>query len=160
MNYETIREFVSLLVESKKIDWKSLNSMLTNVLFDFDADSYAVAKQVVEKLRDAGYKHVGEGRNRSAFLSPSGKNVVKVPLSTEGFEDNEREARYWKKQDAQFETTDKIELARCRLFGVFLVMEFVDDNVTIDEKPGWANYIDCEQIGKNRKGRIVAYDYA
>ncbi len=72
--------------------------------------------------------------------------------------ENENEAEryksgYWLKQHL---------LAKCKLIYVggipVLVMEFVKQ-IPYKEMPDWADFIDCGQVGYNRRGNIVAYDY-
>lgn len=165
---EPFREVLSL---NEGVNWRQLNDKLSNVIFDLNIDQSMIARNegwdVSEVLRNAGFKEVGEGRNRIAFLSPTGLNVIKVPLSNYGVNDNESEYRYWKKRKTPEKSSrgyvdDTLEtpLARCRMMGIFLVMEFVDDDVPPEKHPQWSIYVDCGQIGVNRKGRVVAYDYA
>lgn len=100
-------------------------------------------------------KLLGEGRNRSVYLLPSGKYVLKVPKNEDGNRDNSLEAiRYRNRQDWQ-------NLARCKMVpGTFLlVMEYVDVNIPSEEKPDWTKYVDGGQVGYTLKGKIVAYDY-
>jgi hypothetical protein len=92
---------------------------------------------------------VGAGRHRAVFQR--GRVVVKVPLSQAGIQDNQLEARRWRERAHP-------HLARCRLAGPLLVMERV--STRSQNPPEWADTIDCSQVGLNRKGRWVAYDYA
>lgn len=183
MNSETSPELFDILehcraiLSEARVDWKKLNEKLSSVIFDPEIDQSTIARDFVfdiaEYLKRSGFKEVGEGRHRIAFLSPTGLNVIKVPLNQEGLNDNERESRYWKKyvksarvrlkaRDGKLDVNDenKICLARCRIMGIFLVMEFVDNNVPAQKHPEWSKYIDCGQVGVNRKGDVVAYDYA
>jgi hypothetical protein len=108
---------------------------------------------------------LGQGRHRKTYLSPSGKFVVKIPhgewCGDDGLDGqlaNIREAEIFKKtkgKDGEF------RYARCRLMANgWLVMEKIDNNYRWGEMPSWVLSIDCAQVGKNRKGDWVAYDYA
>lgn len=103
---------------------------------------------------------VGEGRNRIAYLSPSGKTVLKVPKNEAGRIDNLVEhLRYtnYRKNGIY---------APCRFLpGTdILVMEFVSQinwyDIPDNEWPDWLHNIDCAQAGINKSGRILAFDYA
>jgi len=109
--------------------------------------------------KSKAWKFIGEGNDRKVYQLPSG-NVIKIPIPhTNGEFVNCREDYLWKNRinyDEQF--------ARCRLIpGTFLlVMEFVKTfSCSSDYKnlPNWCSYIDCSQVGLNKKGKLVAYDY-
>lgn len=105
-------------------------------------------------------EYIGEGRHRKVYRHK--QFVIKLP--------NEK-ARDWGENANWYEyqtflkhrckpDINGIEYARCRLMkNGWLVMEFLDVDV-FDDRPKWADYIDCQQVGRNSKGRIVAYDYA
>lgn len=99
-----------------------------------------------------GERWLGHGRHRAAFLS-NGGNVIKVPMCGNGVSDNAFEA-------AEFKRNPKYK-ARCRRAGLLLVMEFVKQHSCLAyDLPKWTHYIDCQQVGYNSKGTLVAYDYA
>lgn len=101
---------------------------------------------------------IGEGRNRSVFLLPSGKYVLKVPKNFDGELDNWREARRFKVR----KENNYLPLARCKMVpnSHLLVMEFVNTKyIDPDERPRWTDFIDCAQVGYTGKGILVAYDY-
>jgi hypothetical protein len=115
-------------------------------------------------LKATGWKYIGLGRHREVWHR--GNYVLKIPLSLKGLEDNWRERHTWKiYQNIDFE----IKYAACRLYGNFLlIMEYAqfvgplsDDSGFISFKTGpeWMYRIDCCQVGYNRHGQIVAYDY-
>jgi hypothetical protein len=172
-----------MVLAEARVDWKKLNDELSTSIFDFKNrpkgyHELEVANEIIESLKSTGFVEVGRGRHRCALKSPTGLNVIKIPLSDAGLLDNEREARYWKEKIRPLhkkdqvrlsarlgKTVDKnaeneIQLARCRMMGVFLVMEFVNNDMPGVKVPDWADYIDCGQVGMNRKKKIVAYDYA
>jgi len=122
-------------------------------------------------LTSKGYEFLGCGRSRKVFLSPNGQWVVKIPIGPYGMEDNLREYQLWKLSHYQ--------RARCRIVSrICLVMEFVDHQLMLDrfnvtgenaheiyiqsmlKLPRWVILLDCFQAGYNRKGQLVAYDYA
>lgn len=112
------------------------------------------------KTKPREYKFLGEGRTRAAFLTPSGDYVIKVPIDEMGFVDNFREYRMWQQFNKWI---PKEYLARCKLHldSGILVMEVVNPTyVPMDGRPAWVDSIDCGQVGYNRKGKLVAYDYA
>lgn len=44
--------------------------------------------------------------------------------------------------------------------GLILVMELIDTKfLKPEEQPEWVDFVDCAQVGFNRKGKLVAYDY-
>lgn len=92
------------------------------------------------------------------YLSRSGKHVIKVPICYRGQYANEQEARDYR--DGSF--LGRSRLARCReakLDGQWvLVMERVEPANGV--LPEWTDFVDCRQVGYNRKGNLVAYDWA
>ena len=104
-------------------------------------------------------KHLGTGRNRAVYLLPSGKNVIKIPMNGDGIHDNlAEEYRY------RVQRTSWYPLARCRLLpgSHNLIMEYVkfpDSYCGLRESNSWIDSVDCCQIGYNRVGKLVAYDY-
>ena len=114
------------------------------------------------------WEFLGCGRHRHAWRLPSG-NVIKIPKGGGGEYANEREARAWSlrhNREAVEPLMRTFEFARCRLIPdtSILVMEYVDpyENSSIDYAalPLWAKQVDCQQVGHNRQGRLVAYDFA
>ena len=106
----------------------------------------------VTRLIKAGYLYLGSGRRRMGFLSRNRQWVVKVPLSDDGVADNAWEDRSYRLTDMPY--------ARCRILDNHcLIMEAVDVEVNPRNLPRWAFSIDCLQVGYNRKGKLVAYDY-
>jgi|SRR5579859_2584968 len=111
------------------------------------------------------YEYLGSGRHRSVWRH--GNYVIKVPMCEKGIYDNFHERYVWLNRNANRFSWAKY--ARCRLIGVILIMEYArypgplsDSNgfIPFDKVPDWASYIDCQQVGYNRRGEIVAYDYA
>src|ERR1035437_377818 len=99
---------------------------------------------------------VGVGGKRAAF--GNSRTVFKIPINPQGFHDNAWEYRNYKNRTAK-----SFPMARCRIIDIkdipILVMEHIAP-IPYDESPKWADWVDCRQVGKNRKGKIVAFDYA
>ncbi len=115
--------------------------------------------------KDERYILLGQGRNRIVYRKRSSNYVIKIPISEYGAADNCHERRLFIQRN---ESNTKIRYARCRLLGIILVMQYArcvgelsesDGFIPYKNCPKWADYIDCAQIGYNRFGQIVAYDY-
>ena len=102
------------------------------------------------------FEWIGCGRNRTVFRH--GNWVIKVPLNDYGFADNDHEHRIFRKYGVE-PNPDKVRYARCRMIGQLLVMEHVDETSQRDALPEWASYIGGNQVGLNRSGKWVAFDY-
>lgn len=101
-------------------------------------------------------RFLGVGRSRAVFLMPSGRWVLKVPISDEGYWHNQLEATKSKTDDWLY----KWQKAKAKILkSGLLVMEYVT-HVPVGQQPDWASYVDCGQVGLTHDGRIVAYDYA
>ncbi len=98
---------------------------------------------------------LGEGSQRRVY---GHKNfVIKIPLDWDGLNSNDREARVYKSTNDGW--SRGIKRARCRLHpSGLLIMEYVAP-AHRKSLPEWACYVDCQQVGYNRKGQLVAYDY-
>lgn len=113
-----------------------------------------------------GFEYLGTGRSRAAYRR--GRWVYKVPLNERGDFDNYREAQIYAKTHGrgafklaeQLRSSDNGEYARCRVLkNGWLVMEYAEP-VPSKLAPKWADFIDCQQVGTNHRGVVVAYDYA
>lgn len=106
---------------------------------------------------------IGEGRHRAVFLSRSGKYVIKLPTTLSGSYANMEEGTFtnyigW-----------KLPVAKCRLTWIndvpVLLMEHLDTQSAVRlaamqrEENSWHEFIDCSQVGLNRKMELVAYDW-
>ena len=95
------------------------------------------------------------GRNRAVYISVN--FVIKVPTCVNGMFDNTVEASKRRKKDWE-------EYAQSKIITIndmpVLLMERLDIQ-PIDHKklPDWAWYIDCFQVGFDKKGVLKAYDY-
>lgn len=111
-------------------------------------------------LKLNGYKFIGCGRQRAVFRR---KNfVIKIPMCEDGLHSNSREAFTYKKS-LKKPCPNGTRYARCKLLANgWLVMQYVKDYYRCNPRPehnGWIDYIDCQQVGLNIGGRLVAYDY-
>lgn len=106
-------------------------------------------------LEDNGFKCLGCGQTRMCFLTPSGKNVVKIPLDCYGMSGNNKEELRYKTKFKDY------PVARCRYIkGTFiLIMEYLTPPPIGFNYPDWADYVDCQQVGFTNKGKLVAYDF-
>lgn len=129
-------------------------------------------KKLYKLLATGKLRYLGQGRHRVTFLSPSGKAVIKFPLSHDGIEANwsERFVYTGKSKPLVLRNNTKginrNKLAGCRMLGPnLLIMTKVKiDTITegwLDNKaPKWVQYIDCGQVGYHpRTGKLVAFDY-
>jgi len=163
-------------VSNDKFTWDVFNNELSKMLFSSDGysfDSKEIAEYSKHRLISRGFEFIGYGRNRIAFLSQSKKNIIKIPITQGGVADNTHEHISWSKFRKKL-----VPIARCRLLknSVILVMELItrpyhpyDPNVLdnqrnknfddlIKQNP-WIDFVDCGQVGLNRKGQLVAYDF-
>lgn len=126
---------------------------------DLRADCELSPEQLIARLArqiiDLYAQRHGEpacGRHRAVFFD--GDVVWKVPRNWQGMDANQREAR-WRSAE--------IPLARCELHyempsGIaVLKMERVEP-VGGADLPDWTLAVDCQQVGRTRDGRLVAYD--
>lgn len=104
------------------------------------------------------------GRNRCTFLFNN--FVVKLPMNTNGISDND-----WEGSVSNGDNQDPwhVRYARTRLIYIedipVVFMERVNDAsyeaiaCKMGEVPIWVDSVDCGQVGFNRRGKLVAYDY-
>lgn len=105
----------------------------------------------------AGAPLLDFGRNRAVY--DRGRYVLKVPRNEEGEVDNSWEADY-SRSFKNRPDINGIHYARCRLLANgWLLMEKVGPLPKGSKAPQWADYVDCQQVGVARDGRIVAFDY-
>lgn len=117
-----------------------------------------------QRYFDKKPEEISIGRNRCTFIFRT--YVVKLPRSYSGLSDNDWESSISNIDELD---TDEIQYARTRLAQVgdipVLFMERVEyaDWDTLrymyGNSPAWVNCVDCGQVGFNRAGRLVAFDY-
>lgn len=136
------------LVMNHSVD---ISIILDNI--NFDDNNNVVVKNIIEVFYNK-YEFLGIGRNRAVFKL-SANNVIKVPINDYGVCDNSYEA--FNKKDVEY------GIPRSKAFvlsGIaLLIMEYIQ-HVQLDNPPDWSDYIDCRQIGYNKKGQLLAYDLA
>ncbi len=124
---------------------------------------------ITELLNEKGLRYVDSGSTRDTYMSKSGLFVVKVPRDPVFQDDNYNEAITYKNTGG-IGWDDETRYAKCRLFtfhGVKLVIMETVEVIRHPEwyeapldLPEWINYLDNKQVGYDRQGRLVAYDYA
>ena len=104
------------------------------------------------------FKELGKGRHRICFTSTTRQFVFKVPSCLAGIAANDWEGSIFSE-----------EYARHKLFYIdgipIVIMEKVrilegDELKNAYQNYDWVSSIDGGQVGMNRKGEIVAYDFA
>jgi hypothetical protein len=103
---------------------------------------------------------IGETKNRMVFANK--RNVFKLPMNVYGWSDNAMECykfkQAWRLQDK------KCNLARCRIIDItevpILIMQRLYPIPEDMKLPDWVDFIDSQQVGLSRDGRILAFDYA
>jgi len=114
-------------------------------------------------------KRVGEGRHRHVY-GVNGHYVVKVPADAAYRNINTAEWNIFRRrQRAGSKWSLPAEPAKCCMVKIagtkLLVMERLSSVCTPDNKrkprdwPKWVYRIDCCQCGKDRDGKVVAFDY-
>jgi len=129
---------------------------ISDLMKNWDGDDLAVKNDIERILTQLQLKYpiVGIGRNRVVFRDKDW--IFKVPCNTNGILDNENESSVF----SFYRKNHLIKYARCKMCGPYvLVMEYVDIDISLDEMPDWSMSIDCQQVGRDRQGHIVAYDF-
>lgn len=108
------------------------------------------------------------GRNRNVFKMPGGY-VVKIPSCMDGIQDNDWEGSLSNSEEGTGFDTGYIQYARTRMCYYknipIVFMEYVEYLPTfkIEERygsePDWCWSVDSGQVGSNKYGRLVAFDY-
>jgi len=115
----------------------------------------------IQEEYDRKYVKLGTGRNRSVYDMGNGW-VVKVPINAFGLEDNLAESKIYTdtKEDPDGYL---VKYAECSHFNYkdlpIVRMEKVKPVICKTGLPEWTDYVDCGQVGYNKKGELVAYDY-
>lgn len=94
------------------------------------------------------------GRNRTVFRSKCGEWVYKLPHNASGEMDNEYEAHLW---EVECEYSPECYLDEVEGVTV-LKMEYVTPVSNCKGLPDWVNWVDCQQVGYTREGKLVAFD--
>lgn len=110
-------------------------------------------KKVINKFSTAHGEPIGRGRTRLVFDRGDGY-VLKVPLNWEGITDSYNESEW---------SSEYIPVAKCHIEELGEVPVLVMEKVSIvqrdfKELPDWTMSVDCQQVGLNSKGQLVAFD--
>lgn len=142
--------------------------------FDFELNNFAWIEDGLEEIMVPLHKHFAKraigftsGRNRNVFIMPRGY-VVKLPRCCDGIGDNDWEGSISNSLES-IGDDDYVQYPKTRLIYYkeipILFMEKVKP-ITPKEtveifgyEPDWVNSVDCGQVGVNKHGRLVAYDY-
>lgn len=100
------------------------------------------------------------GGSKLAFIDPDG-DVIKVPHDSDSESMLEREVKTYQRYISGY--PDAIPIARCfleRYRGIYIQrMELVTrHDISPRDYPDWVWEVDCEQVGYNRAGELVAFD--
>lgn len=132
-------------------------------------EAWSGFQRTLEKL-DARYApraiEILEGRNRRVYVMRN--YVVKVPRNGDGIADNDWEGSV--SNCEQYPQSDyQVQYARTRMFVVsdvpIVLMERVTEATSkeivlrLRREPQWTWSVDGGQVGFNKRGRLVAYDY-
>lgn len=106
-----------------------------------------------------------EGRTRVVFEFDT--FVIKIPKNLDGYMDNATEAKYGhfkrkkKPDDIQYARTKLVEWNGIPILFMERVEHANKDKIIkkIGKKPYWVDFIDCQQVGFNKKDELVAYDF-
>lgn len=136
-------------------------------MYDDDAVICRASIRAAEFLTPLlGLKLVGIGRHRRTYKAAEGW-VLKFPRCNAGMMDNYRESETWKRYGrsdgyANYAECEIVDLYFLTEFPVFPVlwMEWVEETRSFHNLPHWTYMIDCAQVGYNKDGILVAYDYA
>lgn len=97
------------------------------------------------------------GRTRMVFVDDENNCVYKVPMNSEGMLASSKENKVASDPEKYV-----VRVAQCEyvnIEGIFVLkMEKVNVDIDPDDKPDWADYVDCGQIGRTVDGRVVAFD--
>lgn len=131
-----------------------------NGKYDRILEKYAM--EVVAYFYDKGF-NADYGNSRIAFFDDNKKFVYKIPRNYDGITNNQREQRLFK---LHIRGEGWIPVARCKVFNPnpdiglpILVMEKIEKSSLKGTKiPDWVFFVDCQQVGYDKNGKLVAYD--
>lgn len=127
----------------------------------FENDQRGVeADEVINFLKEK-YKCIGLGRNRIVFKLKSGNYVLKFPLGCAGEADNDWEGCVVsnKHKDTDQMKTPKTKWIRYKGF-ICVIMEYIEKTeLPYSELPSWCGYTDDKQVGFNKDGILLVYDF-
>lgn len=120
-----------------------------------------VLSDYVHSLRLAQAKYgdpIGQGRHRVVFRD--GDHVLKVPYRASGIDANFYEGRTQSNNPHEPRASCSLDdqLAGQLKSPCVLRMEYVE-HVGCSPRPDWTWSVDCGQVGRNKDGKVVAYDW-
>jgi hypothetical protein len=113
-------------------------------------------RRINKALRELHETHLyfGKGNERIVFIKyPDAEEVIKIPLKEAGLAANYREERLY--QSVGKDGSE--EYAKCRIEDDFLlVMERLHYS---EHLPEWADFVDCQQVGVDKRGTFKVFDF-
>ena len=101
------------------------------------------------------FKLIGTGSKRKVYLSDCGTFVIKIPHIDIGYKENKEEVEiYLKNPDGNYAQCWLMEDGNLRMEYVKPVYFTNNENI-----PEWVYTIAEAQVGYNKSGKLVAYDY-
>ena len=162
---------VSIVITKYMFDYEiEQDHVVTNTTL-FICDEITELTKNLKELHERYAKRAIEvysGRNRNVFRMPGGY-VVKIPTCMDGIADNDWEGSLSNSEEGTGFDIGYIQYARTRM-GYYkdipiVFMEYVEflPSSKIKERygkqPDWCWSVDCGQVGSNKYGRLVAFDY-
>lgn len=113
---------------------------------------YIQAIKLENELLEKGWKYIGSGSSRRVLKR--GNVVLKIPSNEIGVRGNKKEFSLYKENKNN-------RYAPCRLINHCLMMRAVEDLYHRKDLPSWAFELnDGPQVGVDKSGKILVYDYA
>lgn len=164
------RKLEALMVVEVEDPMYWIEPVIQTVMTGSNYDCGEPAGPAIESLIRKYGNPIGCGLSRLCFASKY--CVIKVPINDEGYCDNKCEyisyiqgyEAYNKILSLEVGLEQELRFAKCRLITIqgieVLLMEKLDTQSDRHLLPDWADFIDCQQVGLDRKGQWKAYDYA
>ena len=134
---------------------------------DFQPFMVDILRYLCEKYAARCIGEILVGRNRNVFKLSS-RVVVKIPTCLDGFADNDWEGSLSNDGEYEFDN-GYVQYARTRLCYYkdvpIVFMEYIsyagEEEITtrMGYEPEWVMSVDSGQVGFNRLGHLVAFDY-
>jgi hypothetical protein len=132
-------------------------STLASLFIEHCAEPYASTLAHFRRY----FSCLGSGRHREVFGSRNGEEVLKVPWNDAGQFANERELEpdQWLGGQEYCARTRKDQRYTKRFGVLILRMERLTPAGSWKDLPKWTWGVDGFQVGYNRAGKLVAYDW-
>lgn len=110
------------------------------------------------------FTYLSAGRHRMAFLDIRTDFVVKIAHNIDGIQANREEVSSFRNRNS-----NSLPMAKCYSWVIVedcpiaIVMEYVEmakDRYTLSIIHPWVWSVDCGQVGYNKQGKLVAFDYS